>query len=79
MPTLFLFLPSRVSRLKLCLRDYSENKIKQNIECEIFQTLVEEARDSYKEEIIKVCNSSTIEDMESNERAVVQWVAEFSG
>lgn len=32
---------------RLTKRNYNEKKIKENIECEIFQTILEEAQDSY--------------------------------
>lgn len=32
---------------RLAKRNYNEKKIKENIECEIFQTILEEAQDSY--------------------------------
>ena len=59
---------------RLQRRGYSEKKIRGNVECEIFQTLVEEARDSYDESIVKVCASDTVDDMEENEKAVAEFV-----
>lgn len=55
-------------------RGYSEKKIRENVECEIFQTVVEEARDSYAEEIVRVCPSNDIEEMELNEKDVLEWI-----
>lgn len=55
-------------------RGYAEKKIRENVECEIFQTVVEEARDSYAEEIVRVCPSNDIEEMEMNEKDVLEWV-----
>ena len=59
---------------RLQARGYSDKKIRGNVECEIFQTLVEEARDSYEESIVKVCASDTIDDMEENEKAIVEFI-----
>lgn len=59
---------------RLQRRGYSEKKIRGNVECEIFQTLVEEAKDSYDESIVKVCASDTVEDLEENEKAVAEFV-----
>ena len=42
------------------------------------QTLVEEARDSYKEELVKVLPSNGIDDLESNVEKILAWVQEFS-
>ena len=55
-------------------RGYSEKKIRENVECEIFQTVVEEARDFYAEEIVRVCPSNDIEEMELNEKDVLEWI-----
>ncbi|KAK6037956.1 hypothetical protein COOONC_24539, partial [Cooperia oncophora] len=41
-------------------------QIKENIECEIFGSLLEEARDSYKEEIIHELQSETVDQMHAN-------------
>ena len=34
----------------------------------------EEAKDSYDESIVKVCASDTIDDMEENEKAIVEFI-----
>lgn len=39
-------------------RNYAESKIRENVEVEIMQVLVEEAYDSYKEEIVMVSVSA---------------------
>jgi broad-specificity NMP kinase len=36
-------------------RGYPLNKIQENVEAEIMQVVLEEARDSYKEELLQVC------------------------
>ena len=59
-------------------RGYSEKKLQGNVECEIMHTLVEEARESYKEEIVKVLPSNGIEDLESNVEKILAWVNDFS-
>lgn len=41
------------------------------------QTVLEEARSSYAEEIVVELNSETPEDMESNVERMVQWVANW--
>ena len=62
---------------RLKSRGYSEKKITKNVECEIFQTIVEEARDSYAEDVVKVCSSNAIEDMEANEAAITEWIDQW--
>jgi adenylate kinase len=49
-------------------------KLQNNIECEIFQVLLEEARESYKEEIVKHLPSNTIEDMSNNVGFLKDWL-----
>ncbi|GJN36437.1 hypothetical protein PR202_gb25341 [Eleusine coracana subsp. coracana] len=41
-------------------------KLTNNIECEIFQVLLEEARKSYKEEIVMPLRSDNVEDISRN-------------
>ncbi|KHJ75830.1 hypothetical protein OESDEN_24553, partial [Oesophagostomum dentatum] len=47
-------------------RGYDPHKIRENIECEIFGSLLEEAKDSYKEEIIHELQSETVDQMHAN-------------
>ncbi|KAJ1734995.1 factor activating pos9 [Coemansia biformis] len=58
-------------------RGYKPNKIQENIECEIMQVVLEEARESYKAEIIMELPSNTVEDMEANVDKIVAFVEEF--
>eukprot|EP01083_Nonionella_stella_P054979 145132_1 len=58
-------------------RNYSMKKIQENIECEIMQVLLDEARNSYKPEIVQECSSNTIDDMETNVENVVGWIKQF--
>ncbi|CAI2164613.1 1704_t:CDS:2 [Funneliformis geosporum] len=58
-------------------RGYSQKKITENIDCEIFQVILEEARESYSNEIVVELQSNTIQDMESNASRIEQWVDNF--
>ncbi|VDN60442.1 unnamed protein product [Dracunculus medinensis] len=62
---------------RLKARDYSEKKIRNNLECEIFNILLEEAVESYKAEIIHEMTNETIEQMneicEKIEQMVSAW------
>ncbi|KAG1665072.1 hypothetical protein FOA52_012491 [Chlamydomonas sp. UWO 241] len=55
-------------------RAYSEKKINENVECEIMQVVLEEAHDSYKEEIIKALPSNTTEELDNNALMLVTWI-----
>ena len=53
---------------------YEGRKLRENIECEIFQTILEEARDSYRAEIVHELTSNTPDDMESNVSQILNWI-----
>ncbi|EGC29842.1 hypothetical protein DICPUDRAFT_158528 [Dictyostelium purpureum] len=55
-------------------RGYIPIKIENNIDCEIMEIILEEARNSYKEEIIVVLPSNTLEDNESNQSTIADWI-----
>lgn len=55
-------------------RGYAEKKLTNNIECEIFQVLLEEAKESYPEEIVVALKSNTIEDITNNVAGLTEWV-----
>mmetsp|Transcript_45209 Transcript_45209/g.143921 ORF Transcript_45209/g.143921 Transcript_45209/m.143921 type:complete len:170 (+) Transcript_45209:118-627(+) len=59
-------------------RGYSEQKVQENVQCEIMQVVAEEARESYKQEIVVFLQSNTVEEMESNVGRIMQWVAAYS-
>uniref|UniRef100_A0A1I7T4A7 Adenylate kinase isoenzyme 6 homolog n=1 Tax=Caenorhabditis tropicalis TaxID=1561998 RepID=A0A1I7T4A7_9PELO len=62
---------------RLQTRGYSDFKIKENVECEIFGTLLEEAKESYKEEIVHELQSETPEQMEENVEKICELAAAF--
>ena len=55
-------------------RGYGERKLTNNIECEIFGTILEESRDSYRQEIVHELHSNVPEDLEHNVDLIVQWI-----
>jgi len=58
---------------RLKLRAYSESKIQENVQCEIFQTILEEAQESYSAEIVQELTSNTPEEMEANLERIETW------
>ncbi len=54
---------------------YSQRKITENIDCEIFGVVLEEAQDSYKEDVVKAMSSESVEDMERNLAELRAWLA----
>ncbi|KAL4228303.1 Adenylate kinase isoenzyme 6 [Mactra antiquata] len=55
-------------------RGYTGKKLDDNIQCEIFQTILEEARNSYKHEIVHELPSNTPEDLEDNLDKIIAWI-----
>ena len=63
----------------LCIffRGYNQKKLTENIECEIFQTILEEAKESYQPEIVHELQNNTLEDFELNINQIEQWVDQW--
>jgi adenylate kinase len=62
---------------RLAKRQYSQSKIEENIDAEIMQVILDEARDAYVPEIVVELQSNTVEDMDSNIERIVQWKEQF--
>ena len=59
-------------------RNYSAAKVEENVQCEIFQMIAEEARQSYKPEIVFVVRNDTPSDIDSIANDIVTWVKNFT-
>ena len=59
-------------------RGYSGKKLSDNIQCEIFQTILEEARDSYSDSIVHELSSNLPEELERNVECICQYVREWT-
>ena len=57
---------------RLQARGYKEEKITENIECEIFGELAAEVSESYKPEITIELQSEQIDDMQTNIEKIVE-------
>lgn len=55
-------------------RGYSGKKLEDNIDCEIFQTILEEARKSYREEIVHELFNNTYDQLTDNVNKICQWL-----
>lgn len=55
-------------------RGYNEAKVKSNMECEIFQIPLDEAKDSYRSELIHELQSDKDSDLEDNVKLVCEWL-----
>lgn len=54
-------------------RNYNEKKLKSNLECEIFGTILEEAKDSYKPNIVFELKGETKQDAENSVKSIKSW------
>ncbi|EKX38532.1 hypothetical protein GUITHDRAFT_43249, partial [Guillardia theta CCMP2712] len=59
---------------RLKARDYEEKKITENVDCEIMQTVLQEALESYKPDKILTFKSETEKDMEQAHAAVSDFI-----
>ncbi|KAJ1977856.1 factor activating pos9 [Dimargaris cristalligena] len=62
---------------RLAARDYSAKKIQENVDCEIMQVVLDEARESYKNDILVNLDSSTPDQMEQNVLRIAQWLESY--
>ncbi|KFZ16089.1 hypothetical protein V501_02404 [Pseudogymnoascus sp. VKM F-4519 (FW-2642)] len=62
---------------RLKLRNYPELKLQENLDSEIMEVLLQEARDSYDEEIVVELTSNTSEEVDSNVARIEAWVAQW--
>ncbi|GMS82785.1 hypothetical protein PENTCL1PPCAC_4960, partial [Pristionchus entomophagus] len=59
---------------RMVARGYPPEKIRENVQCEIFNSIVEEAMESYDEEIVLEVPSETIEQMNENVDKVCNFI-----
>ena len=64
----------KVNILYFVLRGYHGKKLEDNIDCEIFGTIFEEAIDSYKKDLVFELSSNDPDEMEKNADNIVQWI-----
>ncbi|KAM4578273.1 adenylate kinase isoenzyme 6 isoform 1-T1 [Fundulus diaphanus] len=58
-------------------RGYRGKKLQDNVQCEIFQTIYEEAMGAYSKEIVHQLPSNTPEDLEKNLEQLIQWTEQW--
>lgn len=58
-------------------RHYPERKLQENLDSEIMEVLLDEARGSYDEEIIIELQSNDAEDIKSNVERAEQWLVNW--
>lgn len=63
---------------RLEARNYSAEKIRENVEAEIFQVLLDEAIDSYPSVPVIELQNNTKDDLEANVSQMVEWINKHS-
>lgn len=58
-------------------RGYTGKKLEDNIDCEIFQTILDEAKTSYQEEIVHELQSNTLDHINQNVNRICQWIEQW--
>jgi adenylate kinase len=48
--------------------------VQENLDAEIFGVLLEEARETFDEEMVVELQSETAEDVEANSERILQWI-----
>lgn len=59
---------------RLLKRGYKENKIQENLDCEIMEVVWQDAAGAYIPEIVIPLVSNTVEDMEENVDRISAWI-----
>ncbi|KAF3053302.1 factor activating pos9 [Didymella keratinophila] len=62
---------------RLTARGYKDKKLDENMDSEIMQVLLDEAREAYKEEIVVELRSDSADDVEGNLERIEQWVVNW--
>ncbi|KAJ2993346.1 hypothetical protein NUW58_g1871 [Xylaria curta] len=62
---------------RLKARKYPEKKLQENLDAEIMDVLLQEARDSYNEKIVVELTSNTTDEMDSNIDRIEAWVNQW--
>jgi adenylate kinase len=58
-------------------RNYPEIKLQENLDTEIMEVLLQEARDAFDEEIVIELQSTTSEEMDTNVDRIEAWVTQW--
>jgi len=59
-------------------RGYSGKKLEENLQCEIFQTILDEAREGYRDEIVHELQSNTEDDKLENCNRILAWIQQWT-
>ncbi|PHT46694.1 Adenylate kinase isoenzyme 6 -like protein [Capsicum baccatum] len=63
---------------RFTVRGYSDQKLASNTECEMFQVLLEAAKENYPEDIVVILRSDSLEDITKNVEKLTCWISNWS-
>ncbi|VEU23654.1 DEKNAAC104872 [Brettanomyces naardenensis] len=55
-------------------RGYKESKVRENVECEIMEVLLSDARESYDPQIVIELRSENVDTLDQNVERICQWI-----
>lgn len=58
-------------------KNYNHKKFENNLQCEIFRTILDEARESYNVEIVHELKSDNTDDIENNLEQILSWIEQW--
>lgn len=58
-------------------RNYPDHKLQENLDSEIMDVLLQEARDSYDEEIVVELQSGDADELEANVERIEAWLEQW--
>ena len=58
-------------------RGYAEAKLQENLDSEIMEVLLDEAREAFDTEIVVELSSNTSDEMESNVERIEAWITQW--
>jgi adenylate kinase len=64
---------------RLKARKYDQTKLDENVDCEIMQVILENARELYPEEMIVELKSNTTKDLDQNVERIKTWLEQWHG
>ena len=62
---------------RLRARNYAECKLQENLDSEIMEVILSEARESYDAKVVIELQSNEVEDVESNVERIEQWTKQW--
>lgn len=62
---------------RLAARKYNARKLEENMDAEIMQVLLDEAREAFDEEVVVELRSDEVEDVDGNVERIEAWIEQW--